>query len=305
MKYPRTILIIAVAFVAVQLLSLLFITVALTPSDQAFPNPDDPMIAAYYLLLMLGFTLLFLALIKFDLEKVLRIIFYVSIGIVIFFMVIILARLVVDNPDVLLILGLVFGGASILALSVKPEWYLIDAIGLAMAVGIVSLLGISLGILPVLILLVALAIYDALSVYKTKHMLKLADGVVDMGLPLLLIIPKKLPYSYIDNKPKIEGEQPKERDAFLIGLGDIIIPGLLPASAYWFLNDEVAMMGLSGNLLVALAAIIGGVIGLLILMGIVMRGKPQAGLPLLNAGTIIGFFIGYLLVFGLDMSGII
>ena len=305
MKFPKAILVIAVAFVAVQLLSLLYISVALTSSDQAFPNPEDPMIAVYYLLLLLGFTLLFLALIRFGLEKVLRIIFYVSLGLLIFLMNIILARLVVDNPDVLLILGLIFGGASIVALSIKPEWYLIDAIGLAMAIGIVSLLGISLGILPVLILLIALAIYDALSVYKTKHMLKLAVGVVDMNLPLLLIIPKKLPYSYIEKKPKIQEEQPKERDAFLVGLGDIIIPGLLPASAFWFLNDEIMILGLSGNFLVALTAIIGGVIGLLFLMGIVMKGRPQAGLPLLNAGTIIGFFVGYLLVFGLDMSGII
>lgn len=305
MKFPKAIPILAVAFVVVQLLSLLFITIALTPTDQAFQNPDDPMIAIYYLLLMLGFTMLFLALIRFDLEKVLMIIFYISIGLVIFFMTIILARLFVDNTDILFILGLVFGGASIFALSVKPEWYLIDAIGLAMAIGIISLLGISLGILPVLILLVALAIYDALSVYKTKHMLKLADGVIDMGLPLLLIIPKKLPYSFIKKKLKVQGEQVGERDAFLVGLGDIIIPGLLPASAYWFLSDEMIVLGLPANLMIAALAIIGGVIGLLVLMGIVMKGKPQAGLPLLNAGTIIGFLIGYFLVFGLDMSEIL
>ncbi|MEM2838927.1 MAG: presenilin family intramembrane aspartyl protease PSH [Thermoplasmata archaeon] len=305
MKYPKSILVIAAAFVAVQLLSLLFMSIALTTADQAFPNPDDPWIAVYYLLLLLGFTLLFLILIKFDLEKLLKAIFFVSIGFVIFFVTTVLARLVIDNPDMWMILGLVFGIASVAALYKKPEWYLIDTIGLVMAVGIVALLGISLGILPVLILLIALAIYDALSVYKTKHMLKLADGVVDMGLPLLLIIPKKLPYSFIDNKPKIQEGGKKEREAFLVGLGDIIIPGLLPASAFWFLGDNMTAIGLPANLVVAMMAIIGGVIGLLVLMGIVMRGKPQAGLPLLNAGTIIGFLIGYLLIFGLDASWII
>jgi presenilin-like A22 family membrane protease len=136
-------------------------------------------------------------------------------------------------------------------------------------------------------------------------MLKLADGVVDMGLPLLLIIPKKLPYSFIENRPKIRDGEKKEREAFLIGLGDIIIPGLLPASAFWFLRDDIIMLGLPANLLVALMAIIGGVVGLLVLMVIVMKGRPQAGLPLLNAGTIIGFFVGYVLVFGLDLSGMI
>jgi presenilin-like A22 family membrane protease len=305
MKYPKPILIIALVFVAVQLISLLFISVALTPADQAFPNPDDPMIAIYYLLLLLGFTLLFLMLIRFDLERLLKAIFYFSIGFVIFFMTTVVARMIMDSPEAWLVLGLAFGIASVAALYKRPEWYLIDAIGIAMAVGIVSLLGISLGLLPVLILLIALAIYDALSVYKTKHMLKLADGVVDMGLPLLLIIPKKLPYSFIENRPKIQDGEKKEREAFLIGLGDIIIPGLLPASAFWFLRDDIIMLGLPANLLVALMAIIGGVVGLLVLMVIVMKGRPQAGLPLLNAGTIIGFFVGYVLVFGLDLSGMI
>jgi len=305
MKYPKPILIIALVFVAVQLISLLFISVALTPADQAFPNPDDPMIAIYYLLLLLGFTLLFLMLIRFDLERLLKAIFYFSIGFVIFFVTTVVARMIMDSPEAWLVLGLAFGIASVAALYKRPEWYLIDAIGIAMAVGIVSLLGISLGLLPVLILLIALAIYDALSVYKTKHMLKLADGVVDMGLPLLLIIPKKLPYSFIENRPKIRDGEKKEREAFLIGLGDIIIPGLLPASAFWFLRDDIIMLGLPANLLVALMAIIGGVVGLLVLMVIVMKGRPQAGLPLLNAGTIIGFFVGYVLVFGLDLSGMI
>jgi len=305
MKYPKPILIIALVFVAVQLISLLFISVALTPADQAFPNPDDPMIAIYYLLLLLGFTLLFLMLIRFDLERLLKAIFYFSIGFVIFFVTTVVARMIMDSPEAWLVLGLAFGIASVAALYKRPEWYLIDAIGIAMAVGIVSLLGISLGLLPVLILLIALAIYDALSVYKTKHMLKLADGVVDMGLPLLLIIPKKLPYSFIENRPKIQDGEKKEREAFLIGLGDIIIPGLLPASAFWFLRDDIIMLGLPANLLVALMAIIGGVVGLLVLMVIVMKGRPQAGLPLLNAGTIIGFFVGYVLVFGLDLSGMI
>jgi len=305
MKYPKPILIIALVFVAVQLISLLFISVALTPADQAFPNPDDPMIAIYYLLLLLGFTLLFLMLIRFDLERLLKAIFYFSIGFVIFFVTTVVARMIMDSPEAWLVLGLAFGIASVAALYKRPEWYLIDAIGIVMAVGIVSLLGISLGLLPVLILLIALAIYDALSVYKTKHMLKLADGVVDMGLPLLLIIPKKLPYSFIENRPKIRDGEKKEREAFLIGLGDIIIPGLLPASAFWFLRGDIIMLGLPANLLVALMAIIGGVVGLLVLMVIVMKGRPQAGLPLLNAGTIIGFFVGYVLVFGLDLSGMI
>ncbi|MDH4123492.1 MAG: presenilin family intramembrane aspartyl protease, partial [Thermoplasmata archaeon] len=263
------------------------------------------LIAIYYLLLLLGFTLLFLFLIKFDLDKFLKAIFFVSIGFVIFFVATVIGRLFIFNAEILLIIGAIFGGLSVLALWKKPEWYVIDSIGLVMAVGIVALLGISLGILPVLILLIALAAYDAISVYKTKHMIKLADGVMDMGLPLLLIVPKKLPYSFMKNKPRIQSAEKKEREAFFIGLGDIIIPGILPASAFWFTGDELMVFGLPANLVIAMCTIAGGVIGLLLLMRIVLKGNPQAGLPLLNAGTIAGFFISYLMIFGLDFSWII
>ncbi|MDH4123657.1 MAG: hypothetical protein OEV21_06210, partial [Thermoplasmata archaeon] len=60
MKTPKPIIIIAIAFVCVQLLAIAFMSLALTEEDQAFPNPEDPLIAIYYLLLLLGFTLLFL-----------------------------------------------------------------------------------------------------------------------------------------------------------------------------------------------------------------------------------------------------
>jgi presenilin-like A22 family membrane protease len=54
--------------------------------------------------------------------------------------------------------------------------------------------------------------------------------------------------------------------------------------------------------MIALGTIAGSLIGLILLMRIVMKGNPQAGLPLLNTGALLGFFITYLLVFGLNFS---
>jgi presenilin-like A22 family membrane protease len=81
-----------------------------------------------------------------------------------------------------------------------------------------------------------------------------------------------------------------------MGLGDVIIPGILVASAFYNLSDE-AVMGLPGNLLVALGAIVGGLVGFSLLMRFVLKGNPQAGLPLLNGGTVAGYVIAYLAVF--------
>jgi len=60
------------------------------------------------------------------------------------------------------------------------------------------LFGISFGLLPALLLLSVLAIYDAISVYGTEHMLDLADGVMDLKIPVVLVIPMTLSYSYLE-----------------------------------------------------------------------------------------------------------
>jgi presenilin-like A22 family membrane protease len=51
-------------------------------------------------------------------------------------------------------------------------------------------------------------------------------------------------------------------------------------------------------LLVAIGVIIGGLCGYLFLMTRVALGIPQAGLPLLNGGSIVGFFVSGLIFIG-------
>ncbi|MBA3043716.1 hypothetical protein FP804_01100, partial [archaeon] len=48
---------------------------------------------------------------------------------------------------------------------------------------------------------------------------------------------------------------------------------------------------------VTFSTLLGGLLGFIILMYFVMKGKPQAGLPLLNSGAILGYLISYYLVF--------
>jgi len=87
------------------------------------------------------------------------------------------------------------------ALYAYPEWYVIDAAGILMGIGAAALFGVNLGIFPVLVLLVGLAIYDAISVYRTKHMLTLASGMMKMRVPVVLVVPLSLSYSFIDADP--------------------------------------------------------------------------------------------------------
>jgi len=196
------------------------------------------------------------------------------------------------------LVGGVIGLLLVALIRYYPEWYVVDAVGILVATGAIALIGISLAILPVLVLLVALAVYDAISVYKTKHMISLADNVMEMRLPVLLIIPKGANYSFREQKGlKEQLEGGEKRSAMFMGLGDIIIPGILAVSAFTYLPDGM-VWGMGKPLMVALSTIVGGVVGFIVLMRFVMKGNPQAGLPLLNGGTILGYLVSYLLVYG-------
>jgi len=270
---------------------------------QVFKNPNDPLIPIYYIVAVLLFTFAILYIIKKHKENIVRIVFLGAVAYTIFFVfLIILSRFVWD--EVSFALSLAATGIFTYYLIKKPEWYVIDAAGIVMSIGVIGIFGISLGILPAMILLVALAIYDAISVYGTKHMVALADGVTKMRLPILLVIPKKRGYSYMNQKPLMQQlDEGEEREAMFMGLGDIIIPGVLITSAFNFLPEK--MIGdFSGNLLVAMGALFGSLIGFAVLMTFVLKGRPQAGLPLLNGGAIVGYGIAYLLIYGSLSFGI-
>jgi presenilin-like A22 family membrane protease len=178
-----------------------------------------------------------------------------------------------------------------------PEWYIIDLAGIIIGAGAITIFGISLGILLVIILLICLSIYDAISVYKTKHMIDLADTVMDLKLPVLLVVPKIRKYSLIRETKRLKEQldEKSERDAFFMGLGDVVMPGILVVSAY---NN------LSNPLPIALSVIIGTLIGFVFLMNYVIKGKPQAGLPFLCGGAILGFIISSIIFFG-EVKGLI
>jgi presenilin-like A22 family membrane protease len=279
----------------------------------AFEDPDSMANPLIFIAILLVFTAFLLILIKYNLKKVIAAIIGLSIlftfayiyaaiifaaigataagaqgwwdavvpGVVIYSMT---AETLVAT--IIIIALAVF---STLLLYKYPEWYVIDALGILIGAGVASIFGVSLDILPVVILLLLLAVYDAISVYKTKHMITLAEGVIDLKTPILFVIPKRRDYSFMkEGIGKLQDGG--ERAAFIIGMGDMIMPSILVVSANVFIKG--AKLGGIINL-PALGAIIGSLAGLLVLMHFVMSGKPQAGLPPLNGGTILGFLAGW------------
>ncbi len=198
-----------------------------------------------------------------------------------------------------LVLAAMASAGMYLALLLRPEWYVVDLAGFAAGGSLIAILGISFGILPALILLSVLMLYDAIAVYGTKHMVSLADAVTDMKLPILMVMPESVEYDYPHAVPLREqrGRPVEERSALFMGLGDVVIPGTLVVSAFVWLPVVPQVLGVGANLLVALAVLAGSLVGYAFLMRLVAGGNPQAGLPFLNGGAIAGYLLCYLLVF--------
>jgi len=201
------------------------------------------------------------------------------------------------------LLGLVLGGGITYVFYKTPEWYIIDIFGVLICAGIATILGISLAPFVVIIFLVILAVYDAMAVYQTKHMIELADVAVEKKLPLMFVVPREFPYSFLEAEGlKEQIDSGKKRDAMFMGLGDVVMPTLLAVSAVTFLDSEsvgtATVAGIAGPFVVAFGVIAGTMAGFFLLMWLVSKGKPQAGLPLLNSGAILGYLISAYLVFG-------
>jgi presenilin-like A22 family membrane protease len=198
-------------------------------------------------------------------------------------------------------LAAIIAEAILLALLIEPQWYVVDGAGFLAAGALIAILGISFGPLPVFVLLALLAVYDYIAVYRTKHMLSLADVVVDLRLPILLVMPSEPGYDY-PNAPPLQAqataaERGGERDAMFMGLGDVVIPGVLVVAAFVWLPARVLLPGIGANFAVALGTLVGALVGYAALARAVNKGSAQAGLPFLNGGAIAGYLLAYLLFF--------
>jgi len=310
-------------FLVVQLGALALVPEFAESGYQAVENPDNPTNSVVYVLAILVMTGVMLAAFKYNFDGAIRLLIVgTSAWLSWYVFSALLAPLAAAVPAAAVGVGLL----------VYPEWYVVDAAGVLMGAGAAGLFGISFGLLPALVLLAVLAVYDAISVYGTEHMLSLAEGVMDLNIPVVLVIPLSLSYSLLDGDEDEAGEAGgsdespgeagdgsdagdesdaddrdadddreaevgdptpmEERDAFFIGLGDAVIPTVLIASAATFSPAAGLAVPFIGVNLPALLAMVGSIAGLLVLMSWVIKGRPHAGLPLLNGGAIGGYLIG-------------
>ncbi len=152
---------------------------------------------------------------------------------------------------------------------------------LVLCVGAAALIGASLSPLPAAILLFLLAAYDHWAVKGSGHMIKLAEGVARSRLPLMFVL----------------GSGDERYADTVMGLGDVAVPGLLTASAYYHLSAVQGYFTWS-HAGVAAAVAAGGALGLWMLMRR-LDEDPAPGLPWINGGALLGLLASYPLLFPL------
>lgn len=177
-------------------------------------------------------------------------------------------------PDILA-LALVF---FLLWLWLKKSSVLIHDLLMILAMaGAGSILGLRMDPKIVVLLLIVFSIYDFIAVYKTKHMVKIAQEMAKKGALIALMIPQKIS-DFSANLKQIE-----PGGKFLIlGGGDIVFPLLFCSS--------LISQGILRSLIVAAFSLLGLFASFLIFVFQKQR-RPLPALPPIALFSIIGFLI--------------
>lgn len=231
-----------------------------------FENPEEISNSFFLIFYILIMTAVILLIIRFK-------VFLLSVieAIAIFFTSAILFELLfpyaVGVISVGIILGFIITAWKVLRPSLTSQ-----NIALVFSVsGAGAIIGASFGIIPVLVFILLLSIYDFISVFFTKHMVYMAKALTKKPMAFTAAFPTKTK---------------KYQHIFQLGGGDLVIPLVLSVSV---LN--------SFGFWSMIYCIAGSLTALLLLFSLVVKrpGRPLPALPPIAAGGAIGFVISLLI----------
>ena len=152
---------------------------------------------------------------------------------------------------------------------------------LAMA-GIGAVLGLSLTPISVVVLLLILSFYDIIAVYKTRHMVKIAEEMIKSRAISGIILPQNIK-GWTENLAKVR----PGGEFMILGSGDLIMPLIL-------ISSVIGIHGLASGLIVFLFSLLG--LSLTYYLFVMQRKrKPMAALPPIAVMSIIGYLVSIVL----------
>jgi presenilin-like A22 family membrane protease len=269
MKYLKSFLLLAGTYILIQGLGLwianggLWIQQGLVeqikndPGSGVVKDPDSPFSAVLIFGYVLVGTAMILILLKLNLRFLMKLLINAAI----------LSGLILTLGGLFDVYGLAVGFALFLArLRWPDDMMLMNLVLVCTVPGVGSWLGSSLGFEISLLLLVALAVYDVVAVFGTKHMVTLAEGSESQA-PMMFAIPV--------------GER-----VLGLGTGDLTIPLVFTASLLRQHTLETSLITAAG-----------GLIGLAALFVYTTQKKDVVlpALPPITAGLLLGYAVSLLL----------
>lgn len=156
------------------------------------------------------------------------------------------------------------------------------AIMLALA-GLGAAIGLSITPSLAVIALVSLSFYDIIAVYKTRHMVRMAEGMLASGAIFGFIVPSGW-RAYFARQPR--SRQDLGEQFMLLGSGDVALPLVFAASLIRQSVAEAATVAIFASLGLALTHV---------LFFSQKQRAPMAALPPIAAMSLIGYIVSLLL----------
>jgi len=165
-------------------------------------DPDDVENSVGLIVWILVFTAILLAMLKFAPDWFLTIFLKAVESFAIFgtTIIVLLPFFLTDLLILLIALGMVLS-----RILFRKNILLRNVTSIISAAGAGALIGASLGVIPIIVFIILLSIYDFIAVFKTKHMVALAKGITKMNLSFTYALPTK-------------------KHQFELGTGDLVIP---------------------------------------------------------------------------------
>jgi presenilin-like A22 family membrane protease len=175
-------------------------------------------------------------------------------------------------PSTLAILTAV--GLLVLRFWMPDDLLLRNAVAVCAASVVGALLGIMLGIVPILLFMIAIAAYDLWAVFGTKHMVEIAENVTPQNLAFTVAMPT-----------------PEHR--FELGTGDLVVPLAFATSVM----STTMTLGYPAAMFLPAGILVASLAGIMVTLDIVSKkiGRALPALPIQTVFMIVVYFLHVLL----------
>ncbi|MBI4044575.1 MAG: hypothetical protein HY392_02605 [Candidatus Diapherotrites archaeon] len=168
--------------------------------------------------------------------------------------------------------GIIAGIALVIfRIALPKNVWLRNAASVIAGAGAGALIGVSIGVLPVIVFIILLAAYDYIAVFKTKHMVEIAKNVAPQNMSFTYALPTK-------------------EHQFELGTGDIVIPLAFASSV---LSENMQAIAPPAHIVAPLLIILASFAGLFLTLEYLSKRIGMA-LPALPPQTIL-----MIIVFGI------